>query len=252
MSADPTVDDSFVREQRQLYACAWSLWLIAAGLVTQFMVVFMQLATFDSRENQAQIVAPALVDYFLELFYIAATQLPGTIILTVQARSRRWRTASILLLVSTVLGLGCVFLLSQLRTPDVPIVDVEPLVVRGLLHAREFLHWFDFWWIAVLAAEFAIACRAYRLVEKSEVLGTVILAGVSINLAAAAWMLPRPLPLDRLDDLSKYLLMAEFFLGWIATLWLLNLLLASASLARFLAARCSDAAAAAAPVADDP
>lgn len=136
------------------------------------------------------------------------------------------------------LDCGALLTLCLLREPGVRLEAPESLPIRLIDAVSMMVGWFEFWWIAVLIAEFAIACQASRLVERMEYLGYAILVGAACSVGLIGWTIPHPTLFRDADDGAGLLAGLASFIVLGVLLWSLEASASAATLARLLSDRC--------------
>lgn len=231
-------------EARQIRSLRTSLWLLAFFLaMTLFMLILIatSLAAPPKTKEKPDTPAPApamiWLDLGISLGIILVTVAPACYLQWRGGRTARWRRAAVGLLATILaeLVLTAVLLMTY-GTSDLTKI---PLEGRALQSASLMAGLLQYWWIAVLIAEFGAACRATPLLLQTERLGYAVLASLAGGAVFAAWTIPTP-P-DPEDPVSGLLAVALFLTQLVLTIWSFRLLMFSAMLTRFLLDRISAA-----------
>lgn len=226
-------------EKTQLVNCRRAFFLLSTGIVLHlFSLIASPFLTSSTPDEQR---TEELVIYALDATTLLLTIIPASVFLWWSARSDRWRWSARLLLLTAVVNLVVVVSLAAVREPGKLLVEPEPLGIRVLLHSWTILVWLQFWWIAILVAEFSLASKSNSMVSSTEYLGYMVLAGLAAALLYAAWDLPSPLkPGNTPDSMRILLILAQQLLILVVLAWEFEITWLTSALARVLASHCDE------------
>lgn len=227
-------------EERQLTMCRGGALFLAAGLVAQMFINFTQLFESTSVSDVSEFKTPALSFYLFNGAVLLMAFVPGAGMLLRSARSRRWRLAAAGLTLLFLIEMVLVVVLSRIMPLDEKITLPAPMPARIVFHASAVISWLEFWWIAVLIAEFALACRAQLLVVQTERLGYTILVGLIFELTVGLAGLMLPFNPTTSNELFVFAEACREIALAVTVAWTIYLLAMTAALARLLAERCGD------------
>lgn len=226
-------------ESRQVRTLRIGFQFLAAYLFLQILLFAAQLFATPS-EGIANEPRPlnrraAAVQTAVVFGLGAALAFPGAILHLRAGRTVRWRRAALgliaVMLLQVAFAAGWLASVDPARRPG----DGQPLPARACEAGLNLASVLEFWWIAVLVAEFAAACRATLVVRETEFLGYVVLGAVLAVLALAAWSLPDPQA--SADDFAVALRVGLELAAIVLVAWTARLTLASSALARLVQAK---------------
>lgn len=230
-------------ETRQVRTLRIGIWLLAAYLGIQLLllivtVLFAAGPTKPAEDAPAvEAPGPPWVAFAVNVGILLATCVPGGVLHWRAGRTARWRNAAMALLVTILLQVALqLAIVIHFGSADFNKLPWEARLLRSCL---DFLSMLEFWWIAILIAEFGAACRATPLLEQTERLGYVVLGALVAAALFGVWTIPAP-P-DPEDSVSAVLILTVVFVNVLLLVWTFRLLMISAMLSRFILDRISAA-----------
>jgi hypothetical protein len=153
----------------------------------------------------------------------------GGVLALSAAATLRWRWAAWGLL-ATLVGQALAAAISVATLgPSYSAEIGQPFFSRLAVDAMHVLMVLEFWWMAVILAEFALVCKETILLQQTEYLGYGILSALGAMLAYVGWSLPVAIPSD--DDVTIFLEAAAVLLQLMVLVWILQPLSRANSLA---------------------
>lgn len=232
-SADPVNEAPPIRAMKD---ARLGLMLLLANLFLQLVIGFASPLWQSGPIVQDEKVVrrtPGLDWYILTIGNTLLTLVPGSLLLYRAARTRRWK--SVLMLILLAVGMEIAFLagMAMIRPHGMVLDGREPLRVRLLGHLLDGLHWMELWCVAVLLAEVFLWRKQQAFVERTEALGYVLMAGFAASMLWVAWTITSPANLNDPDPISFVLSLGGELLNVFALFGTARLLLYGEGLLRY-------------------
>jgi hypothetical protein len=226
-------------ERGQLRACRWGFALVLISLLLQVSAIILLLSS--PAADGAEQAPERVVTRESLLLLMVVTELPRAVAMLGAAglffwvaRTPAWRQASWALAATIAAEILIDGVALALMGPSIPAKQGMPIGVRMALGSEQILRALEDWWLAVILAEFAAACRDTILLLQAERLGYGVLAALVSVMALVGWTTP----LDRLaeDDFSQILMVATMATGLLVLFWLVRGLLRALVVGKILSA----------------
>jgi hypothetical protein len=231
-------------ESRQVRTLRVGFQLLAAYLFLQILFLAAQLLATPSEGVVADEPRPfdrraAAIQTAVVFGLGAALAFPGAVLHLRAGRTARWRRAALgliaVMLLQVAFAAGWLAAVDPARRP----AEGQTLPARACEAGLNLMSVLEFWWLAVIVAEFGAACRATLLVRETEILGYVVLGAVLAVLALAAWSLPDAQ--TSVDEVAVALKVGLELAALVLVVWTVRLTLASSALARLVQAKIDEA-----------